>query len=308
MRPLRDKNPELYRLITIRTADARLWMKPNKKVRRIIGGIIARYAEILGIELFAANFLSNHYHLLIRALGGNADEFEENVNREIARRINWINHREGKFWERRYDDQPILNEDDLLEAFLYITTNPVKHGLIRDPATWPGFNTCNMSINEKGETYSFNHYSAENVADRITHHTIVIKPLPQFAALSSKKRKEKIGQLINERTKLLIEERKANGMGFLGLEAIKEQDPNDKPISVSRSPRPHCYSKNPEVIKEHRRNVLNRRDQYTEASARYRLGDVNALFPEYSFKPPLHRKPRTQPFKPLPEDYFRKAA
>lgn len=283
-------------------------MRPNRKVRRVIAGIVARYSELLKIEIYALIFLSNHYHLLIKAPQGNADEFEENINREIARRINWINHREGKFWARRYDDQPILNEDDLLEAFLYITTNAVKHGLVSDPAIWPGFNSYNMSITERAETYSFEHHSAEEPHDRITSHTLKITPLPQFAGLSSKKRREKVLELINERTKRLVEERKAKGQGFMNLDDIQAQDPNDVPRSVSRSARPCCYSKSPVVIKGYRRHVRDRRDKYVEASARFRLGDLNAVFPEHSFKPPLHRKPRIGHFKLLPDDYFKNAA
>ena len=283
-------------------------MKPNKKVRKIIAGILARYSELLKIDIYAFIFLSNHYHLLIRALQGNADEFEENLNREIARRINWVNHREGKFWARRYDDQPVLNEDDLLEAFLYITTNPVRHGLVNDPAIWPGFSSYEMSATEKSQSYSFEHYSAEEPQDRRTSHSLKITPLPQFAGLSRKKRREKVLELINERTKRLVEERKANGQGFMNLEDILAQDPNDVPRSVSRSPRPHCYSKNPLVIKEYRRHVRDRRNKYIEASARFRLGDLYAVFPEHSFKPPLHRKPRIERFKPLPDDFFKNAA
>ena len=52
-RAIRDKDPELYRLITIRTYDARLWMKPSKRVNKIIAGIIARYSELLEIEIYA---------------------------------------------------------------------------------------------------------------------------------------------------------------------------------------------------------------------------------------------------------------
>ena len=307
-RPIRDKNPEIYRLLTIRTEGARLWMKPSKKVRKIIGGIIARYAEILKIDIYSYNFLSNHKHLLIKALLGNADEFEENINREIARRINWINHREGKFWARRYDDQPILNEDDLLEAYLYINTNAVKHGLVEDPSEWPGLNSYNQSLTEKPHTYAFYHYSAEEEKDRVTYHDLTLTPLPQFKDLKKKKRVEKIKELIEERTRRLVKERKEAGLGFLGAEAILQQDPNDKPNTVSKSPRPHCYSKDAATIKEYRKYVRDRRSRYIEASVRYRLGDMEVVFPEFSFKPPLHRKPRLDRFIVMPDDFFKNVA
>jgi REP element-mobilizing transposase RayT len=79
MRPIRNSDPYIYRLITIRTDEARLWMVPSNSVRELIGGIIARYQEIFKVEIFAYCVLSNHYHLLVRALKGNIDEFESEL-------------------------------------------------------------------------------------------------------------------------------------------------------------------------------------------------------------------------------------
>jgi len=81
-----------------------MWITPSSNVKKLIGGIIARYQEFLQIEIYAYCILSNHLHLLIKSPNGNTDEFCENVNREIARRLNWKHHREGQFWSRRYDD------------------------------------------------------------------------------------------------------------------------------------------------------------------------------------------------------------
>ena len=38
---LRDRDPSIYRLITIRTEGSHLWMKPSKEVRKTIGGVVA---------------------------------------------------------------------------------------------------------------------------------------------------------------------------------------------------------------------------------------------------------------------------
>ncbi len=65
--PLRDSDPKIYRLITIRTEEARLWMVPSRNLEKVLGGIVARYQEICGVEIYAYTFLSNHYHLIVRA-------------------------------------------------------------------------------------------------------------------------------------------------------------------------------------------------------------------------------------------------
>ena len=306
--PLRNRDPSIYRLITLRTEGAHLWLRPSKDVNLIIGGVLARYSEIFEVVLYAFIFLSNHYHLLIRCPRSNADEFEENLNREIARRLNWKLHKSGSFWARRYSEQEVPSEDDLLEAFLYITTNAVRHGLEANPALWLGLSSYNQSVTETPKTYPFYHYSAQRYEDRITHHTLKVSPLPQFKRLSKVERIAKVQKLVKERVSRLIEERKAAGQGFLGAPAIKAQDPHTKPLEVSKSPRPICYTKDSQVRREFRKQEIMRRDEYDEASMRFRLGNWHVTFPEYTFKPPLHRKPRLLPFKPLPEDYFKIAS
>lgn len=303
--PLRDKNPAVFRLISIRTEEARLFMVPNKEMRKLTGGIVARYQEIFGIEIYALIYLSNHPHLLVRAPKSNIDEFCENVHREVARRVNWRNNRRGKFWGRRYTDLHVVSESDLLEAFLYVTTNAVRHGLVDDPKLWPGLSSYSQSITEKEETFIFHHYSAARGEPQVTEHTLRISPLPQFAALPPKKRKKVMKKLIDERTQELIKARREAGQGFLGLKGVQLQDPFSRPREISNKPRGPIYSKDPCIIREFSQKIRERRGQYIEASMRFRAGALETRFPENSFKPPLHRKPRIIPFRPLSPEHFK---
>jgi REP element-mobilizing transposase RayT len=230
MRPIRNRDPEVFRLITIRTCEARLWISLTSNVRKLIGGIIARYQEIFGIELFAYNVLGNHMHLLVRAPGSNIDEFCENVNREIAKRINWRNKREGKFWGRRYDDQQVLSEDDLVEAFLYVTTNPTKHGLVSNSQDWPGLNSYEHCLTEKDRHFSFNHYSEER---RVTKHKLKLSVLPAFKKLSKGKRIALIKRLLVERTNE-IAERARQGLSW--PTGSSGSSPGRNARKVSKSP------------------------------------------------------------------------
>jgi REP element-mobilizing transposase RayT len=295
-RPIRDRDPKAYRLITIRTDEARLWMIPTRKMEKLLGGIVARYAFFMRIEIYAYCFLTNHYHLLIRAPLGNTDEFCENVNREIARRVNWTHHRIGNFWQRRYDDLIILSDNDLLEAFLYITTNPVKHGLVEHPRLWPGLCSYQQSLSERERTFTFYYYSALNPADTACKHDLKLSILPQFTSMSSRQRRQRIESLIEERTTKIVEFRRSKGRGFLGIRGVMSMTPGEIPQSISRSSRPPAYSKDAALLLEARIMRRDRRERYREASMRYRLGDFLAQFPEYSFRPPLHRLPRIKPF------------
>ena len=80
--------------------------------------------------------------MLVKAHEGYANHislFAENINREIAKRVNNLVGRAGSLWHRRFDDQVTVElGKDELEALLYILTNPVKHGLVTHAKHWPG--------------------------------------------------------------------------------------------------------------------------------------------------------------------------
>lgn len=260
---------------------------------------MARYQEILKIELYAYVVLGNHIHFVARAPQSNIDEFEENVNREIARRLNWKHHREGKLWSKRYDDSTILSEEDLVEAFLYVTTNPTRHGLVKDSREWEGLHCFDHALSETDREFSFHHYSAAAAEPKVTRHVLRLSVLPQFATTPRKERRQLIEKLLVARMERLAVERKEAGQGFLGLVAIREQPVGASPLSSSRKPRPPCYTKSPALRREYRRMRTLVRVAYADASFRYRLGYRDTIFPLHTFLPPTHRLPRLTRFVPV---------
>ena len=306
--PLRDRNPETIHLVTSRTLNAQLLLRPGADINNMIGSVLARYQEEFKIELFAYVILSNHSHLLLRAPLGNFDEFMENVNREISRRANRLLGRQGKFWHKRYRAQAVLNDKDLEQAFVYVVTNPVKHGAAPHPAEWAGLSSYRQNLSEKPEHFVFMNYSARDPERLKTTHNLTISPLPSLKGLDKEGRRDLLSRLLEERTAELAAERISQGAGFMTAESVRKIDPFSFPQQSRRSPTGECYSKDPETIKKFRREMRDRRRCYDSASVRYRLGDRSVEFPLYTFKPPLHRRPRIRPFTDMPDDHFRAAA
>jgi len=304
MNPLRQTDPEKAYLITDRTVNAELWMLPTKEIERIIGGIIARFQEIHQIEIFAHKVLSNHYHLAVRAPYGNLSEFEQDINREIAKRVNRHTGRSGSLWARRFSAQPAPREVDLLDAVLYVTTNAVHHGLVNHPRLWPGLNSYWQLLGAKDRQYVFTNYTALSLArarskGKKVHiknfqstHTLKISPLPMFEGLSKDERVEKLNTLIEERTKQLVDKAKEEETGFLGRKKILQQAFGSRPRKVKRSPRPSCFSKCPETVRTYRKEKRELREEYTKASIKYRSGQWDTVFPAYTYRPPAHRHPK----------------
>jgi REP element-mobilizing transposase RayT len=312
-RPLRDTDPSKVHLITCRTVNAELLLVPSEELNEIIGGIIARYAEMYSIEIFAFVVLSNHYHLLIRGPEGIIPSFEACINREISIRTNRLIRRSGNLWGRRYDDQIAPESADAVEAFVYVITNPVKHGLVSHPRLWPGLSSYWQSINNPEKEYTFLHHTAYNAArikarrlgelvrrqDFETKHVLKICPLPCFAGLGVKRQREKLRGLIEERTLKLEKERKAAGKGFIGRKAVLVQPKRGSfPQEVSRSPRPCCYTKSIEVLKAFKEEYKSKLSWYLKASISFRAGDFSIDFPPFCFLPPLHIRPKEFQFIP----------
>ena len=295
-RPLRDLAPENYHLVTVRTEEARIWMVPQKKLNSTIGGIIARYQELFGIIIYTFCILGNHLHMVLKAQDQNMDEFMENVLREIARRVNWHNKRRGHFWSRRYDDQVIKREEDLLEAYLYVTTNAVKHGLVSKISYWPGLHCYDQIMCEGERSFPFVQRSKEDEKGNpsVSYHTLKLSVLPQHEGMQKDKRLSLIRELIREREQEIAKKRKENGEGFLGVKAIKSQPAGRVPLSVSYSPRPVCYTKDSQTRREYRAQRRLFKERYAEASESFRGGKLDTEFPPHCFKPPLHRKPKSR--------------
>ena len=304
-RPLRDLDPTKFKLVTIRTSLAQLWMVPSRKMNRIVGGALARYQESEGVEIYAFCILSNHMHLLVRSNSGILAHFFENVNREIARRINKLNDRIACFWGRRYDMQTIINEDDLLEAFLYITTNAVKHGLVPEARKWPGLSNYHQSLDQIAQTFTFTHYSLRDEQGNfvVTQHSLKVSRLPIFDSLSPHAYRLHIRKLLTQREQYLQEERYKLGKGFLGVKAILRQRIGSLSRETARSRRPICYTKCAEARRRYRRERKWIRTLYTEASRCFRSGQLETKFPEFCHKPPLHKFPVQRPRKILDDKY-----
>ena len=295
-RPLRNTDPGAIRLITSRTECAALFMVPGEELNEIIGGILARFQEKYGVEIFGLTILSNHFHILCRSPLRNTCFFFQEVKKEIALKVNRLIGREGHFWHRRYDDQACQTEGDSMEALLYIVTNPVKHQLVDRVQNWPGLNSYQQMLDGKPRAYEFVSYTKKAAELKLatsenrlpkpeaytTRHELKISPLPSLEKLLQGKT---FAQLVDERVAELRQ--RQNNARVLGRKKILRQSPFSVPENVSRTPRPMCYTKCLEAMKIFRQTYNAWSAAYFEASKKFRRGFLDAIFPPESMKPPL---------------------
>ena len=92
----------------------------------------------LGCKVYAYCLMTNHVHLVIDP--GNDPENLGKLMKRVAGRqtryVNKIEQRSGSLWEGRYKSSPIGANDYLLACCRYVELNPVRAGMVDNPAKY----------------------------------------------------------------------------------------------------------------------------------------------------------------------------
>lgn len=104
--------------------------------RSVLNGIVARAIEKHGVRVHAYCWMSNHLHMLIQAGTEPLAEPMRQIAAEFARAMQSRLQTTGHFFERRYHAKLVDADSYLLELVRYIHLNPVRAGLVNDPALY----------------------------------------------------------------------------------------------------------------------------------------------------------------------------
>lgn len=94
------------------------------------------------VRLHAFVLMTNHVHLLLTPQRPDAiSGLAISVGRRYVQYINGKYRRTGTLWDGRYKSSPIDDEAYLLACYRYIELNPVRAGIVQDPADydWSSF-------------------------------------------------------------------------------------------------------------------------------------------------------------------------
>lgn len=90
-----------------------------------------------GVAVHAYVLMSNHFHLLATPdTAQGIPSMMQAIGRTYVRRFNQRHGRSGTLWEGRYKSTLIQAERYLLACMVYIDLNPVRAGLVADPADY----------------------------------------------------------------------------------------------------------------------------------------------------------------------------
>jgi REP element-mobilizing transposase RayT len=287
--------------VSTRTVQNRFLLRPSPAMNEIVAGILGRAQELYGVGICGFAFLSNHYHLLLRVddakqLSGFMTHFNSNLAREAGRLVGWPD----KFWSRRYRSIVISGEEGAQrERLKYVLAHGAKEGLVASPRQWPGVHAVRALLDgEPVQGYWFDRtqeYAARRRGeepDRLRYakpYTVALSPLPCWQDLQAEEQKERLAEVGREIEEEAAARRAATGITPPGPDAIRRQQPHERPVESKKSPAPLVHAVTKRVRDDLRAAYYAFVGAFREAAAKLRGGDLKAIaqFPAGSFPPAL---------------------
>jgi len=121
-----------YFLTTV-TKDRVMIFKEPKNCK-ILLVTIEYFKLILDYRLYGFCIMPEHLHLIIHPFGEyDFSYIMKMLKGSFARKLNKINGKEGKIWQKGFYDECIANSYELLKKLEYMHNNPVKANLVSSP-------------------------------------------------------------------------------------------------------------------------------------------------------------------------------
>jgi len=99
-----------------------------------LGGLARSY----GVAIHAYVLMTNHVHLLLTAFAPpNLSALMKGLGQRYVQYVNRTYHRTGTLWEGRFRSCLIQAETYFLACQRYVELNPVRAGMVPDPAAYP---------------------------------------------------------------------------------------------------------------------------------------------------------------------------
>jgi len=106
--------------------------------RMIYLGFLEGALRTCACDLHAFVLMTNHVHLLVTGqVDGEISELMQIVGHKFARLMNLRWGRTGTLFEGRFRSCPVESETYLLACMRYIELNPVRAGMVQQPADYP---------------------------------------------------------------------------------------------------------------------------------------------------------------------------
>ncbi|RAL23888.1 hypothetical protein DL240_06995 [Lujinxingia litoralis] len=293
-RPLRIQHPDTCYFITNRCFQERFLLTPSPEVNNLILAWLARSAKRFGVEIFFYVFMSNHFHMAVRAPRENLHRFMAYFQSNLAKDINRQLNRTGALFSRRYSAEPILDDTAMLEKWRYTMNNPVKAGLVSHIRFWPGVSSYQAHLGDaqidalwldRTHLRALRRRKDHSVDDELQAQHLIeltLTPFPALASYPPHQRQRFLRRALKRHTRDQPPSTRATPP--LGAHKVRTQNPFAQPEQSARSPRPLCHTRCPLKRETYRQHVRQVTDAYRAANAMWRQGQPS-IFPPGTIPP-----------------------
>jgi len=102
-----------------------------------------------GWRIYGYVVMPEHVHLLVsEPEHGTLADAMRDLKLSSSKRAQ--SQRQGSFWQKRYYDRNVRDEREFCTKLRYIHRNPVKRGLVKQPADWKWSSFRHYALREKG--------------------------------------------------------------------------------------------------------------------------------------------------------------
>jgi len=105
--------------------------------REFFISLLMRASRRFGLQIFAFCLMDNHFHLFLRTPLANLSSTMHWLNGTYTGYFNWRHKRIGHLLQGRYKSVLIADEAHYLHLSIYLHLNPVRAGMVEDPAEYP---------------------------------------------------------------------------------------------------------------------------------------------------------------------------
>lgn len=283
--------------VTNRCIEAMFLIRPDDdgETQRICLACLAWAAKKHEVEIFAYVFMSNHFHLLVRALQQNLSAFMRDFQRELAARLNRHRNRSGTVFPRPFDAPKVIGDEMFLEKLKYIVNNPCLSDLVRHPKDWPGVSSWQSHCTGEAQVGRLIDYKELRRLRRkepstprekaMRHDELELAKPPMWEDKSHEEICDRVTNLVEEQATELQKERARVRKGVVGPTKIKRMPFRRIPDSPKRTPRVKCLCADAEKKNTYLEDRLATVAAHKRAMRRWLAGKARPRFPTGTFAP-----------------------
>ena len=217
---------------TRRCSERRFFLLPDAQLTEAFGYLVAHYAERYFVGVHVGKVLGNHWHIEITDYMGLRSKFFQAVHSGMAKVVNGRLNRTGAVWDNQgLSDVVLCDPETVLEKTLYICTNAVRHGIVKDRHEWTGMS---LGPEDWGVAKTFKRPRIfTNLPETATLKTRPPACLVEMAKADGAEGYDGIRAWaiakVDERQEALVEAAKEGGKKFLGMLRVRRMKRSDAP-------------------------------------------------------------------------------